>query len=95
MLTKITYEELLARVNKEARAAVEHWWKMPGTDALVYFENQQPDSPFRGDASVLAVGPQRHVKHTEDVEGTHLNEIPELRQSPRFYCTKNIEDPGH
>jgi hypothetical protein len=85
-LPKIAYQEFLQRVAPEARAAIVRWWDTPGTSALVYFDNPLPS--HAGEASVVAVGPGRHVKRPEDVLGTHLNELPELRQYPRFFCQK-------
>ncbi len=85
-MIKLDYDDFIQRIAPAARAAIERWWQSPGTSGLVYFENRDPG--HRGEASVLAVGPERMVKSPRDAEGTHLNELPELRQYPLFYCEK-------
>ncbi len=92
-MIKVQYDEFMRHVPNGARASVDHWWSEPGTQALVYFDNPEPG--HKGEASVLAVGPDRRVKRLSDVEGTHINELPELRQYPRFYCEKPAADTDH
>lgn len=85
MLKRLDYDTFLEMLDPHSRDAVMKWWNSPGTTGLVYFESADPRSR---DASVLAVGPHRRVKRTQDVLGTELELLPELRQLPRYYCEK-------
>ncbi len=85
MLKRLDYDTFLEMIDPHARDAVMKWWDTPGTTGLVYFESENPRSH---DASVVAIGPKRRVKRTQDVLGTQLELLPELRQRPRYFCEK-------
>lgn len=85
MLKRLDYDTFLEMLESPAREAVMKWWEAPGTTGLVYFESE---NPWNRDASVVAIGPKRRVKRTQDVLGTQLELLPEMRQRPRYYCEK-------
>lgn len=86
-LKQLTGPEFLAGFDPENHAALKEAACLPGTEALVRFENVQFDSSAFGAATALAVGPERTRKSVVACEGQHLNDLPSQRQYAVAYVS--------
>lgn len=84
----VDLDTLLQEVDPCLQRKVRRLLDLPGTAALVLFENGCFDSSSFGARTVVAVGPQRAIHNLEECEGRWLNDLPSQRQYPKLAYVK-------
>lgn len=84
-MKQIALTQLEEMFDPRIRPQIRSFWGRPGTTGIAVFENQQLDSRHCGKRTAVCFGPGCTYKTAQDIDGSHLYDLPSQRQYPVAY----------